>query len=433
MRTIIRAGLAATAVLCSAVAALPAYADPGSSGRSGKPTAAPRGPAGAVPSQVRAQMTALRPVRAASDRVQAAIYASHAKGLSAITVDAAGVDVHWKGPMPTGLLARLIRAAGPVPVHVRPAEYSYDELLAAHDKLFRAIVTDPAGPVYAVGVKPDGSGLNAYVRPGASMAASTLPAVGVAVFPVTSSGAAPVGTGTRPAAAHTASLASPCDNDVDYCRAADIDPYWGGAHISTPITAHCTTGWAVHSTVDSRQYILTAGHCANSGPQWGDVGDTVWVDQLHLREIGKVRYKITWHDVELIEAPGSAGIYTGNFTDGVANPVGGWELVRANLPVCVSGAMTAGVLCDYTVMDLNVSGVFGGERYESLVLAKSPGYQPCTLEGDSGAPVFTLDGYVVWADGTLTGVDEFDCHYMYFQDFATAAADFHITADSIYG
>jgi hypothetical protein len=431
MRTIIRAGLAATAVLCSAVAALPAYADPGSPGQSGKPMAAPRGPAGALPSQVRAQMTALRPVRAASDRVQAAIDASHAKGLSAITVDAAGVDVRWKGAMPADLLARLTRAAGPVPLHVRPAEYSRDELLAAHDTLFRAIVADPAGPVYAVGVKPDGSGLNVYVRPGASAAASTLPAVGVAVFPVTSPGAAPAGAGTRPDAAYTASLASPCDNGY-YCRAADIAPYWGGAHISTPISAHCTSGWAVHSTIDSRQYILTAGHCANSGPHWGDVGDTVWVDQGHLQEIGKVRYKITWHDVELIEAPGSAGIYTGNFTDGVANPVGGWEQVRANLPVCVSGAMTAGVLCDYTVMDLNVSGVFGGERYESLVLAKSPGDRPCTREGDSGAPVYTLDGYVAWADGTLTGVEGFDCHVMYFQDFATAAADFQITADSIY-
>ncbi|TWP54009.1 hypothetical protein FKR81_00070 [Lentzea tibetensis] len=430
MRSIIRAGLAVTVTMGLSVVALPGWADPDLSKPSQKSTAVPRALGEIIPARAQAQMAALRPAKAASDRIQATIEARRVTGLSAIMVDANGVDVYWKGELPADLLAQLTQAVGSVPLRVRPARYSRSELVAAHNTMVRAIVADPTGLVNAVGIKPDGTALNVYVRAGALVDPSALPAVGVAVSAVPLAGRASARADGSLARGQTAT-ASPCANRY-YCRAGDIAPYWGGARISTPISDNCTSGWAAHSTVDDRRYLLTAGHCANSGPEWGDIGDTVWTDPARLHEVGKVRYKVTSHDVELIEAPGGPGIYTGGFTDDVANPVGGWERVRPNLPVCVSGAMTAAVLCDYTVLDLDVSGVFDGELYESLVLAKSPSDQPCTRTGDSGAPVFTLDGGVVWADGTLTGVQEPDCHYMYFQDFATAAADFQITADSIF-
>jgi hypothetical protein len=117
-------------------------------------------------------------------------------------------------------------------------------------------------PITGAGPLTDGSGIQVFVagaRPAISPQALFRVSVPVKFATMTS---------PRPAACWANSGQTvPGDTLSAPARCNDMSPgYWGGAVIINQTYGNgCSTGFGVHSTVDSKTYMLTDSHCGNAG------------------------------------------------------------------------------------------------------------------------------------------------------------------------
>lgn len=369
------------ACLLTCLCGLLAFAQPASAaGGDGKGNPAEGAAADDIPADARAKMAAQKPLSDAANRIQKAVDAGPAGGFTGIALGAKSVELYWKGTVPARVAA-AVTAEQQVAVVVRPARYSLAELKGAERK-FMAYVKSTRGAVFGVRVPVDGSGL---------VAQTTEPP-----------------TAAKASALRTAALGASgvevrmerSEPPVITARQDDVPGFYGGGRLTTPSGGGCSTGFAVIE--GATEGILTAGHC-------GNVGGT-FLNGNGSRTVGQASEENVAHDLLLIPGDGFGRIFDGGglkafetrsqFTKAVS----GWGSTFANEWVCQSG-MTSGAVCNIQNSS-NVSFSYcasnTGECYSDLVLAnKTNGV--AVRGGDSGGPVFTLDGARVSARGIVSG------------------------------
>ena len=343
-----------------------------------KPITADPAPFNYVSADVKAKMAAQRPLVAAAVRLQQVIDKSQSSGFTAISLGTDRVDLYWKGAIPRSVRTAVTKEQS-VHVAFRPARYSRVELKAA-EKKFMAYVVKNKGPVFGVRVPADGSGLVAQSRVAQSKTAvaglrkAALPDSGVAIR--SERAVAPVTT----------------------ARNNDTSPFYGGGVIGNPGGGRCSTGFAVSN--GSQQFILTAGHCGYPGGTFTN-GDG-------SRVLGQGAAENVGHDILLIRTAAAGRIFDGGglkafetraqFTKAVS----GWAPTFPNEWICQSGMMSGAVCNIQNTSNFSYSYANGSEVYSDLVLAGSA-TGIAVRGGDSGGPVFTLDGSRVTAKGTVSG------------------------------
>jgi len=385
-----------------------------------------------VPPDVQAVMAAQLPAQQRAAIIEWEVEREGATGFTSLTIGARGITLRWKGPLPERIRALVDQAGTGVPVAVLPARYSRAELAASTARVASYMRTHQHGPVDVVGGLADGSGIRVAISPDAE-ATVVLRDLGPLPTPVTIVRGAPVTLNSR----------------LD-----DTPAWWGGARIVSQEGWDCTSGFGVTSTVDGKQYILTAAHCAKGKGdvvENGQASQNVGGPKQPPLTLGPVALYRADHDIMAIATKtGSGGtVYDGGVDlngidiSGRGLPethkaVAGWDYVHGNDSVCVSGSVE-GISCGYDVdgnelaITANACRVDGSSCHtvSDLVEAHPDAHKndPPPVPGDSGAPVFKLaPNNKVTALGTLTGI--LSDGSIVFQDFATARADFKITVNT---
>jgi streptogrisin D len=367
------AGCLLAAPLTASAAAPRGDSDPG------KPTLSEKVPFQYIPAAQKDRMAAQAPLVAAAQRLRDAIEAgdrTDRAGYTGIALTEDGVRVYWKGKAPSDV-RKLVRTEKVA--ELRTARYSRTELKAAEQEAL-AYIARTDGPVFGLRVPADGSGLVAQ-------SSTALPSAKATAFKAKAVSRSDVGLSLEVAPA-----------PKPQGRVDDFAPYYGGGRITNPDGSGCSSGFAV--TRNNIQYLLTAGHCGWPGGTFNNGNNT--------RTVGVGDSENVSHDILLIRAGASGRIFDGGglklyedrgqFTKAVS----GWNDAFPNEWVCQSG-MTSGAQCTIqNSNDFSYSYSFGGETYTDLVAAYSRG-GIASRPGDSGGPVFTLNGEKVTAKGTISG------------------------------
>ena len=330
---------------------------------------------------VERKMAAQQLLVAAAVRLHNVITARHYAGFTSISLSPNAVELRWKGAVPAPVRAS-VAAEKTVRVRVIPARYSRQQLKTAERQVFADIKTS-AGPVFGVRVPADGNGLVALST--RAQAKANLRGLRARTLRGSS-------VGLRVEVAPAPELSA--------SRIDDTAPFYGGAQLSNPGGGTCSAGLGVAR--GTQRFLLTAGHCGWAGGTFknGNGGLTVGVaSQEHA-----------FHDLLLIPTSAGGRVYDGGglkygetrtqFTKAVS----GWAPTFPGEWLCQSGAKS-GTVCkiqksgnlSYSYCDRRT-----GECYGDLVAAdKRDGV--AVRGGDSGGPVFTLDGLKVTAKGTVSG------------------------------
>ncbi|MFF3516597.1 hypothetical protein [Streptomyces sp. NPDC002573] len=230
-------------------------------------------------------------------------------------------------------------------------------------------------------------------------------------------------------------------------RNNDQSPFAGGGSLYYQVNGgphdggigRCTTGFGVHSTVDNRTYLLTAGHCAAIGrttfhAQHNGTSDIFGNWHYDKTTVGTFTHADASQDIAMIEAPSTNTLFDGGgapnafqgdwrLGDGMPvahpgtvdtrrtflKPVDGISHPGINDTVCVSGSAT-GVACGLKIAATGISVTYQDDNDQpyavhGLIAAEVPAGQQTATHGDSGGPVFTLNptnGHA-YAAGTISG------------------------------
>jgi hypothetical protein len=177
----------------------------------------------------------------------------------------------------------------------------------------------------------------------------------------------------------------------------------------------CTTGFGVHSGSPAQSWVLTAAHCAELG------------DQARHRSgyfMGGINSDQDEYDLLLINADGFFVIYDGHSSTSYTKRVMSFGYWAANELVCSSGSVS-GTICDLRQdYSVNVNFVCQpgqtegcGHTVRGLIRTTQLQGRRAVRPGDSGGPVFTLDGVGVRAKGVISAGSTNQA-LMYFQDWA---------------
>ncbi|MFJ6660262.1 DNRLRE domain-containing protein [Streptomyces sp. NPDC091377] len=231
-------------------------------------------------------------------------------------------------------------------------------------------------------------------------------------------------------------------------RSNDTSPYYGGARIYSQLTTSsatwCTAGFAWRYS--GKWYTVTAGHCTTGNgailnPSKKDyIGPVVrdnWKNgHGSVKLAGQGYYS---GDLSLYrmtgDSPASARIYKGGKTSSSSRPVHDYwrRWAQSGDKVCTGGMMT-GEKCGWKVTDTQVTVHYsGGTTARNMVVAKKTSGS-CTVKGDSGGPVYTVDGSGrAFAKGIISGGGGgggdnsgglFDPCWLYFTDIGLANSAF---------
>lgn len=375
------------------------FADPGSADP-GKPETTESEPYSYIEPEIRRKMLAQVPLSKAAGVLRWEYERHRHAGYTNVMLEDGGVALYWKGgAVPAAMDTALRKAREIAPVRIVAARHSMAELRAEAQRLSDFMKRRPGGPIHTVEVRGDGSGLEAQTRdPDTVGVRAKLPRVAVPLSVV------------RKQPQHKTT------------RLDDTAPYWGGARIKNFNRGNsCTSGFAVWQS--GREYLLTAAHCFT--PIDGVVTPTG-------RWIGNAEQERWDHDVILVRADAAGRIYDGGVGSGeFSKAVSGWNWVNPYEWVCHSGSVT-GALCGiqvsssftYSYCDYDSDGDWTCQ-YDLLIAWQKNGYL-VVRDGDSGGPVFSLDGTTkVVAKGIISG-KTWEDHGLIFQDFGTAWRDFGI-------
>lgn len=337
-------------------------------------------------------------------------------GYAGIAFEGNGLTLYWKGSLTTGMRAAIDRARSLGPVTVKPARHSYSELHGEADRIHKAITLHGASEIQSISYPADGSGLYIErapasllneIRTARAKAGRSAPATAEQILSEAQL-SVPVRMSTAPAPfTFTAT------------RLADSAPWNGGDKFEVyhrsdgSYRGTCTTGFGVHAS--GRSWILTAAHCAS-------IGDDAY--QATTMYMGPVNSDQWAYDLLLIDTLGWHVIFDGAYNTSNTKDVNSWGYWVANELVCQSGS-TSGTVCDIkegystdVILDCGTpdsDGDCGYTMYGLIHSTQIDGLTPAR-SGDSGGPVFTLDGAGVRAKGITSGVE--GTAGFYFQDWS---------------
>ncbi|MFF1613424.1 hypothetical protein ACFVYA_37125 [Amycolatopsis sp. NPDC058278] len=189
-------------------------------------------------------------------------------------------------------------------------------------------------------------------------------------------------------------------------RNNDTNPFKGGS-----AAFGCTNGFSWNN--GSKEYMVTAGHCADgAGLNWwmsdgSRVGTTTkydtWEDWGSVKLPGQNTYA---GDAALIEMWGAndtiGKLYTGNRTSNSSRDVARSELAYKGKKYC-TGGKNKGVICNWKIDRTALTTRYrDGSVARNMFRGKKKGW--CLWAGDSGGPVYTTqsNGKIV-AKGLISG------------------------------
>lgn len=231
-------------------------------------------------------------------------------------------------------------------------------------------------------------------------------------------------------------------------RYNDTSPYYGGARIYSQMTASsavwCTAGFAWKYS--GKWYMVTAGHCTSGNGAITNPSGTDYIGPV-VRDNWKNGYgsvKLSGQsyysgDLSLYrvnsDSSASARIYKGGKTSSSSRPVQDYwrRWAQEGDKICTGGMMT-GEKCGWEVTDTQATVHYsGGTTAKNMVVAKKTSGS-CTIKGDSGGPVYTVDGSGrAYAKGIISGGGGggsdnsggfFDPCWLYFTDIGLANSAF---------
>ncbi|WFE63362.1 hypothetical protein [Micromonospora sp. WMMD714] len=338
-------------------------------------------------------------------------------GFAGVAYENGGLTLYWKGALTPGMSAALDAGRAFGRVVVKAAANSEAELHAAGGRIHSVIDRHGGSDIQSISYAPDGTGLHITRGPQATRG-------GVPDVKAQRGGAGRLSVERILAEARVAVPVRVTDAtepfDLLTNRLDDSPPWNGGGRWESwrgsDQRMSCTTGFGVHA--GGRSYVLSAGHCATppDDAYQGKFGGA-------FDEMGPV-YDDDWRsDLLLINAPGWHLVFDGSATTSTTKAVRGWGYWAANELVCQSG-MASGTVCgirqqsstDFRV-SCNTPDSDGDCDYVIYGVIKSTQVNGSTAArtGDSGGPVFTLDGTGVRAKGIVSGGGGTT---LYFQDWA---------------
>ncbi|MGS2641853.1 S1 family peptidase [Streptosporangium sp. G12] len=360
--------------------------------------------------ETKERMNAQELLRRAADPVMDAVHSSTKDlGFAGLKLEDGFVRLWWKGDVPAQVEPVLAQARLSAPVKVDSARFSREELRKTAEAIRKDLVDNPGGPLHAVGIESDGSGV--YVEAETSYAKRDLSKTYGSL------------DSSVPVEVKIAKRAVPAG------RMNDTAPFYGGMRIVSDDGLACTAGWPVAATSNpSFQYLLTAAHCTGMYTHWRNGDRSVYVGQTLLER--------TDHDLALIHVPNGAarhmwdgGVVGGwNTSAEFSKRIASWGHVYEGQWLCHSG-QRSGAVCDFEVVTSGDYAYCGNDPYGNYachydLFRANQLYGQGSLSGDSGGPVFYPDtaGYV-HPVGVTSGSTSGS---LIFQDVYTALADFPI-------
>jgi hypothetical protein len=344
------------------------------------------------------QQAALHP---AADMITSEIDRIPGSGFTSLAFEDGGLTVYWKGAVPGSVSGAITNARKFGHINIRAAKYSKAETDTAIEKIIAA--GKSGSEVNRILAKHDGSGIEIerMATTVAIDARSKAAASGrsLATLEDVVSRADLKGVAVTIKEGGTPITLAACAGGV--CKRRDDQPAWnGGSWFNVPNTPsgtlHCTSGFGVMKGGIS--YMAIASHCAN----------TTNIFQDYTGEhVGGV-YDDDWSlDIMLINARGWGRIFDGDALTSQSKAVKSAGGMIVNELLCQSGS-TSGTIC----------GLKTGGTYASVHGCDSDGdcYNMWDMEyatqvdgaiavrkGDSGGPIFSLDGDGVRIKGVVTG------------------------------
>ncbi|GAA2354634.1 trypsin-like serine protease [Dactylosporangium salmoneum] len=356
-----------------------------------------------------------------------AYYAEPAgSGFAGVAFEGEGLTLYWKGGLTMRMQASVARARKTGAVAVKAAAYSSAELQAEGQKI-KDVIGKRSSDIQSIGYEPDGSGLHLKTIPSqqaarleGSMRAREGRAPLAAAKQVLADAHVGVPVTIETAAEPIRLLSSRTDDRYPWNGGDRFESWRGSSH-----RMNCTTGFGVHS--GGHSWVLTAGHCASTG-DWVNQGTS---GTSAYYSMGPVNSDDWRSDLLLIDAPGWHVIFDGGPVSSYTKPVHSWGYWAANEQVCQSG-MKSGVVCGLkelrsadNMVDCDHPDSDGDCNYlhYGLILCTQVDGKLSGQEGDSGGPVFSLDGDGVRAKGITSagGGSDFE-----FQDWADAIRVFGV-------
>lgn len=350
----------------------------------------------------------------AVDAIYAAVDSGRGmEGFSSVAFEDDGVSVYWKGQPSAEINTALVAARKYGTVRVKEAAYSKAELAAAARKIEAAVERGSDVQLLAV---HDGLGITIE-----RMAPSTFtrqkdegagpPARISEVLPTLSLDVpVKIVDGSDPARLRG------CANNQCW-RLDDESPWNAGTFLGGRNGAwNCSSGFAVRDSSNFFLYrVMTAAHCAS-------VGDDYFTD-FAGETVGNV-YIDDWdRDVAVLNAQGWQWMWDGDAYTSNYKTVKSWANRVSGEWLCQSGRN--GVKCDIVTANYMTnlwvdhdSDYDGSYWMHNISVAARNGNQAASEDGDSGGPVFSLDGQGVRAKGLVSAGGGTYGEILYFTDMS---------------
>ncbi|MEU9857090.1 trypsin-like serine protease [Streptomyces sp. NPDC047974] len=174
---------------------------------------------------------------------------------------------------------------------------------------------------------------------------------------------------------------------VPLSRWDDSPPFFAGAALG-PVSpggrTTCTTGIPAISTVDRREWIVTAGHCYDLDELVTTAGG---------RQVGRVRAKLADIDSAFIEATASRYTWDGTDAQGYSRYLNGTRNIAVGDFTCQLGYGSK-VVCNIRTEQAGDAGwvLNGNSVFGSIGVPHNGGW--VSQQGDSGGPVITVNDSV---------------------------------------
>jgi hypothetical protein len=318
----------------------------------------------------------------AADKARSSRDASSGLAGTVIDPDRSLLNLYWHGRQPAAVSKEIAagRSRG-LQVKVYSAPYTLLQLTAERDRLATRYMKNAKSgdpKVMSIGPKPDGTGLQIGVAPGAaSLKAARSIIRSTVAFDVIAG-----------------------DSPIRASRGLDSQPYWGGSYVENwgpigeaPRNA-CTMGFSAtrkNSSGAVLPVMLTAAHCGEGGDVWRLSNGAYYGQEQELTTAGHD------YDAMLVGVPTNQGvIYDGpSFYDGDTNtgkPVSGYAGTVVGDRFCTSGSFS-GTICNIRAMVVGVTiDVTGYGQIKQTVLSEQQDGIAAVGNGDSGGPVFYPTG-----------------------------------------